>query len=54
MSIFIQIINLVAKAILRMHHVDKVDEAIVKAMEILNNHEAKITVIPDGISVIVN
>lgn len=38
----------------RMHHADTVDEAIVKAVELLNNHEAKITVIPDGISVIIN
>jgi nickel-dependent lactate racemase len=37
----------------RMHYAKTVDEAIIKAGEILNNHEAKITVIPDGISIIV-
>lgn len=38
----------------RMHHAKTVDEAIVKAGELLNNHKAKITVIPDGISVIIS
>jgi nickel-dependent lactate racemase len=38
----------------RMHHAKTVDEAIVKAGELLNNHKVKITVIPDGVSVIIN
>ena len=39
--------------VFRMHFTATVDEAIVKAGELLNNPEAKITVIPNGISVIV-
>lgn len=38
----------------RMHHAKTVDEAIVKAGELLNNHKTKITVFPDVISVIIN